>query len=348
MLPLLAEYAATAAERLPQQAHDYLETGSGTEVSLGEAERAWRDWRFLPRTLQPVPQVSTGLDLLGADLGTPVLAAPTAYHRLAHPEGELATGAGVAAAGSLMVVSTRTTVPLEAYAAAMTGPWWWQSYVMRAREVTASLAERAAAAGARAIVLTGDTPYVGIRARGSSAPLPVSTALALVNAGRHLSPQTDLGLLEQSPDTSLADIAWLRDLTGLPVLVKGVLRADDALRCLDAGAAGVIVSNHGGRQLDRAVATAHALPAVVEAVGGHAPVLVDGGVRSGLDVLTALCLGADAVLLGRPVVWGLAVDGAPGVRAVLGAVTADLTHAMGLLGASSLVDLGPGHLAPAR
>lgn len=339
MLPLLAGYAAAAAERMTTAAHDYLESGAGEEVSVGEAEAAWRAWRFLPRTLQPVPAVSTAVHLMGVDLHTPVLVAPTAHHRLAHPDGERATGAGVAAAGSLMVVSTRLTVPLEEFAATMTAPWWWQSYVLRGREVTAALAERATAAGARAIVLTGDTPYVGRRSRGVSAPLWVSDDLALVNVGQHLAPGADLELLQQSTETSLADIGWLAGLTGLPVLVKGVLRPEDALRCLDAGAAGLIVSNHGGRQLDRAVPTAQALTGVVDAVAGSVPVLVDGGIRSGLDALVALSLGADAVLLGRPVVWGLAADGVAGVAGVLDAVTDDLGHAMGLLGVESVADL---------
>lgn len=339
MLPLLRDQARLAAEVMDRTALDYLETGSGDEVTLGEAELAWRDWRLVPSVLAGVDTPSTATTVLGHDLAAPVLVAPTAFHRLAHAEGELATADGVAASGSLLVVSSRVTVPIEDLGArlARSGtPWWWQSYLVRDRGVTAALAERAVAAGATAVVLTGDTPYVGIRARGDIAPLPVSDDLLLVNMGRHLRPGADPEVALEQAAATLDDIGWLTDLTGLPVLVKGVLGGPDAVRCLDAGAAGVVVSNHGGRQLDRAVASARALPAVVDAVGGRAPVLVDGGIRSGRDVLVALALGASAVLLGRPVVRALAVDGAAGVAAALGAVRDDLAHSLGLLGVDGL------------
>ena len=342
MLPLLQDVRRRAHEVLPARALDYLETGSGQEVTLGEAEQAWRDWRLVPRTLAgvgPLSGVSTTTRLLGDTVATPVLAAPTAYHRFAHDEGEVATARGVAAAGSLMVLSSRCTVPLEDVADVLRAgatPWWWQSYLLGARAVTAGLAQRAVAAGATAIVLTGDTPYVSVRTRAASGPVVVEEELLAVNMARHVPPGADLSLaLAQAPAT-LTDIRWLHELTGLPVLVKGVLSGEDAQRCLEAGAAGVVVSTHGGRQLDRAVATAHALPEVVDAVGGAAPVLVDGGLRTGLDVLVALALGADAVLLGRPVVWGLAAAGAQGVGDVLDAVTADLAHGMGLLGTADV------------
>ena len=357
MLPLLKNHAQAAATRMTPAATDYVGTGSAGEVTLDEAELAWRDWRLLPTVLAGVDDASTRLDLLGSALATPVLAAPTAYHRLAHPEGELATAAGVAEAGSLMVLSTRTSVPIEEVAgllAARGTPWWWQSYLMRDRSLTAALALRATAAGAGAVVLTGDTPYVGLRARESHGGPEGTADLMHANLARHLvddgGPGTDAEqAVEQAPAT-LADIGWLAGLTGLPVLVKGVLSGADAVRCLDAGAAGVVVSNHGGRQLDRAVATARALPAVVDAVAGRAPVLVDGGLRSGLDVLVALALGADAVLLGRPVVWGLAAQGSTWVTACLEAVRADLAHGLGLLGVgdlAGLADRGRSCLVPA-
>lgn len=205
---------------------------------------------------------------------------------------------------------------------------------MRDRGLTRALVQRAAAAGATAVVVTGDTPYLGARPGAGRTSLATDP---LVNLAEHLN--GDERSTEQDPTADLDVIAEIAAAAGLPVLVKGVLRGDDATACLDAGAVGVMVSNHGGRQLDRAVPTAAALPEVVEAVGGRAPVLVDGGLRSGTDVLVALALGADAVLLGRPVLWALAADGAAGVRACLDGMTTDLAHVMGLAGARNLAEV---------
>jgi 4-hydroxymandelate oxidase len=312
--PLLAAQAASAA--VPEDVRGYWNGGAGDEATLREATAAWERVRLRPGVLRDVSAVDTSLELLGSRLATPVLVGPTALHGLAHPDAEAATARGTADAGSLHVLSTRSSLPLEQVPA---GPWWLQTYVVRDRGLTRSLVQRAAAAGATALVLTGDTPYLGQRAVLGRPPLPPEQ--------------------EQDPSVGLDVIAELSAWSGLPVLVKGVLRGDDAVACLAAGAAGVVVSNHGGRQLDRAVATADALPEVVEAVAGKAPVLVDGGLRSGLDVLCALALGADAVLLGRPALWALAADGAAGVQACLEALTADLAHAMGLAGARSLAEL---------
>jgi len=312
--PLLAAQAASAD--VPEDVRRYWDGGAGDEATLAEASAAWARLRLRPRVLRNVSAVDTSLELLGSQLATPVLVGPTALHGLAHPDGEAATAAGTAGAGSLLVLSTRASRALEDVPA---GPWWLQAYVMRDRRLTHALARRAADAGASAVVLTGDTPYLGQRAVLGRAPLPPEQ--------------------EQDPSVGLEAIHELADASGLPVLVKGVLRGDDALACLDAGAAGIVVSNHGGRQLDRAVATADALAEVVDAVAGRSPVLVDGGLRCGLDVLCALALGADAVLLGRPVLWALAADGAAGVQACLEALTADLAHAMKLAGARSLPEV---------
>ena len=232
------------------------------------------------------------------------------------------------------MLSTRASRRLEEVPC---GPWWFQAYVMRDRGLTRALVRRAADAGATAVVVTGDTPYLGTRPGAGRTDL---AADPLVNLAGHLAVVADGGRsIEQDPSADLSCLSEMADAAGLPVLVKGVLRADDALACLDAGAAGVVVSNHGGRQLDRAVPTSRALPEVVDAVAGRAPVLVDGGIRSGADVLTALALGAQAVLLGRPVLWALAADGAGGVQACLEGLTADLAHAMGLAGARSLAEV---------
>jgi len=296
----------------------YYAGGAGDEVSLAEAEAAWSAVRLVPRVLRDVSSVDTCLELLGSELQTPVLVAPTAAHGLAHPDAERATAAGVARAGSLLVLSCRSSLPPGEIGAT---PFWHQAYAFSDRDLTWAQAEAAVAAGASAMVLTGDVPWLGVRAGATRRQLVPD------------APGT------QDPRAGLELIHELHARTGLPVLVKGVLHPDDATACLSAGAAGIVVSNHGGRQLDRAVSSARALPAVVAAVAGAAPVLVDGGLRSGLDVLCALALGADAVLLGRPVLWALAAGGADAVTECLQAVRADLVHAMGLAGAARLADL---------
>ena len=338
VLPLLSAHADAAAAVLPAAVHDYYAGGSGQEVSLEEAEHAWRALRLRPRVLRDVGAVDTGCELLGTRLSTPVLVAPSALHGLAHPDAERATARGTADAGSLLVVSTRSSTVLEDIPVG--APWWFQAYVLRDRGLTRALVQRAAAAGATAVVLTGDTPHVGVKKRTGRGDLGLSEEQLYVNLAQHLAAGVRGGqVFEQDPTIGLEVITELAETSGLPVLVKGVLRGDDAEACLDAGAAGVVVSNHGGRQLDRAVPTAQALPEVAAAVAGRAPVLVDGGVRSGIDVLTALALGADAVLLGRPVLWALAAGGADAVRDCLSAVTADLAHVMALAGARTLSDV---------
>jgi len=317
--PQLSADHEQARARLSPEAYAYYAGGAGEQQSLTEAHEAWRGVRLRPRVLRDVSAVSTGTKLLGTALATPVLVGPTAAHGLAHPEAEVATAQGAAAAGSLLVLSTRATRRLEDVPA---GPWWFQAYVMKERSRTLDLVHRAAAAGASAVVLTGDVPWLGARHGATRAQLT-----APLEPGE-----------AQDPSAGLETIGELA-AAGLPVLVKGVLRGDDALACLEAGAAGVVVSNHGGRQLDRALPTTCALPEVVAAVAGRAPVLVDGGIRSGLDVLCALALGADAVLLGRPVLWALAADGSAGVERCLRALTEDLAQVMGLAGARSLAEV---------
>ena len=340
MLRLLAEQQQFARSLLPQDVYDYYAAGSGDEVAVREAEAAWLDFRFRPRVLRDVSTVDLGVELFGATFHSPLGVAPMAFHGLAHPDGETETIRGAGAAGVLTVISTRASRTLEDIAAAATAPWWFQVYVMQDRELTRALVERAAAAGAGAIVLTGDTPYVGVKQRVSGVRFAVPQAEFLVNLARHLPPGADAAAAAaQDPSVDLDAIAWLTEVSGLPVLVKGVLRGDDACRCIDAGAAGLVVSNHGGRQLSRALPSAHALTEVTAAVAGRVPVLVDGGVRCGVDAAVALALGADAVLLGRPVLWALAADGASGVCAALEAVQDDLAHAIALLGCCTLGDL---------
>lgn len=313
MLPLLATHLEAARRDLPPEVVAYIEAGG---VGLAEAPGAWEQLRLRPRVLRDVTAVDTCLTLFGTQLRTPVLVAPTAFHGRVHPDGEPATSRGAAEVGSLMVVATRSDFPVSQ----ITAPFWWQSYVLKDRGLTLELALRARDAGATAVVVTGDTPFLAPREGGVRQPL---------------------GEQEQDPSATFDVLPWLADGTGLPVLVKGVLRADDAQECLAAGASGIIVSNHGGRQLDRVSSTVAALPEVVDAVGGVVPVLVDGGLRSGADVVCALALGASAVLIGKPVLWALAADGAAGVAACLQALTDDLVTVMGLCGCPSLQEIDP-------
>jgi 4-hydroxymandelate oxidase len=304
---------------------------------------AWVRIRLRPHVLRDVSRVRTATTVLGAEASLPVLVAPLAYQRLAHPDGEAATAAGTAAAGTVMVVSTMATVSLEDVAAAAPDAVrWFQLYVHRDRQYTAELVTRAAGAGYQALVLTVDTPVLGHRPQEAGfrqpplanrarpgQPVPVPEGMGTeAYATTHFDPTLTLRVLD-----------WLAERSSLPIVVKGVLRGDDAAACVDAGAAAVVVSNHGGRQLDTALAGAEALPEVVAAVGGRAEVYVDGGVRRGTDVVKALALGARAVMVGRPVLWGLATGGAGGVRAVLDRLRAELVRAMALCGAPTVADL---------
>ena len=331
------ELEARARGVLPADVYDYYAGGSGREEALRAGPEAWQRVRLRPRVLRDVREVNTSVTLAGTGLATPVCVAPTGFHSLAHPDAELASARGAASAGALYVLSSRSTRRIEDVAAVLSGhqsPWWFQVYVLKDRSLTEGMVRRAAASGARALVLTADAPVLGRKRRDRGEGL-IADADFLVNLG-HLD---DLAAGEQAPDVGLAGIGWLREISGgLPVLVKGVLRGDDAAACAASGAAGIIVSNHGGRQLDAAVATASALPGVAAALAPYpdCELLVDGGLRSGLDVLRALSLGARAALVGRPVLWALATGGADGVRDLLTALTGDLAHEMALAGAATL------------
>jgi 4-hydroxymandelate oxidase len=370
MTPDAARLQRHAAGLLPAEVYDYYAGGSGRERTLRANEKAWRRAWLAPRVLRDVSAVDTGTALLGTAVSTPVCVAPTAFHRLAHPDGEVATARGAARAGALYVLSIRSTRRIEDVAevlAAEGGAWWFQVYIMRDRQLTARLVRRAAAAGAGALVLTADTPVVG-RKRRDSADGVVSDADMTVNLG----PLDDLDATAQAANVTFADIGWLGEISGgLPVVVKGVLRGDDACACRAHGAAAVLVSNHGGRQLDGALPSALALPGVAAALAeprvpagpaagpaaaagspAGSEVYADGGIRTGEDVLAALALGAGAVFLGRPVLWALACAGADGVHSLLAGLTSDLAHVMALAGAASVPQVAglaaTGLIAPAR
>jgi 4-hydroxymandelate oxidase len=342
---------AQARSMLPRAVYDYLAGGADDERTLADNVAAWARLRLRPRILRDMTEVSVATTVLGTPVRLPVLVAPVAFHRVAHPEGEVATARGAAAAGSIMVVSTRASTTLENVAAAAPElPLWFQVYVLRDREWTAELVARAAASGYRALVLTGDTPFVGRRRRDADndfvLPLGVGMANLPASAEVAVADPDDYPGAHQSPAVTFDDIGWLASISRLPIVVKGVLRGDDALRCIDAGASALDVSNHGGRQLDGAVAGADALPEVVRAVADRVEVYVDGGIRRGTDVLKALALGARAVLVGRPLVWGLATAGEAGAQGVLELLGSELAQAMALAGASGVDDVTPDLVAP--
>jgi len=336
----LATLEARACERLDQLAVDYISGGVGDEVTLAANVEAWARLRVRPRVLRDMSTVDTSTTVLGRRLATPVAIAPTAMHRFACEEGEAATARAAAAVGTLMVVSMASNTALEDVARAAPGaPRWQQMYMLRDRGRTRALCERARDAGYDAIVASVDGAAVTERRRLPGGGLRPPAFFRFPNLAPADAPDdADLmGLVSDfDPSVTFDDLQRFREWSGLPVVVKAVLRGDDAAACVDAGAAAVTVSNHGGRILDGCIATADALPEVVDAVAGRAEVYVDGGVRNGVDVLKGLALGARAVMVGRPVVWGLAVGGEAGAAAVLAQLTAELGRAMALCGAATL------------
>ena len=349
----LAALEAEARARLEPGVYDYIAGGADAELTLADNLAGWSRLRLRPHVLRDVTEVSTATTLLGSQVPTPLLVAPMAYHRMAHPDGEAASAAGAAAAGAPYICSTQATLSVEEVAdAAPDAVRWFQVYVVRDRGWTAELVARAAAAGYRALILTVDVPLLGNRLRDLRNDFRLPTGMKPANAppaGAARQRELAVDVLAQTgqfdPGLTPDTIGWLAEQSGLPVVVKGVLRGDDAAGCLDAGAAAVVVSNHGGRQLDGVLATADALAEVAAAVGDRAEVYVDGGIRRGTDVVKALALGARAVLVGRPVFWGLAVGGAAGVERVLSGLAGELRLAMALCGAVGVADLTPDLIA---
>ncbi len=345
----VADFERLASEKLDAGALGYFAGGAGEEVTLRENVEAWRRWRLLPRALVGVGSVTTASEVLGTPVSMPILVAPVAYQRLADPEGEVGMARAAAAAGTVMCLSTLATArPSEVAAAAPPGPRWFQLYCFRDEAVTRALVEEAVDSGFEAIVLTVDAPRAGNRERdrrtGFRIPegLGVPSVAAAMGVERAVTIEETFALMD--PTLGWPDLSDLASECGVPLLVKGLLSAEDAVLAVEHGAAGVVVSNHGGRQLDRALASGDALPEVVEAVDGRAAVLVDGGIRRGVDVAIALALGADAVLVGRPPLWGLAAAGAQGAERVLGLLREELELALALCGCPSPGDLGRGHL----
>jgi 4-hydroxymandelate oxidase len=347
------DFEEIARERLTQMAYDYYAGGAEDEITLRENREAFRR-RFLKyRVLVDVAQRDTTTTLLGQELPFPVILAPTSMHRLAHADGEVATAQGAASVGALMTLSSISTVSMEDVASAVPGaPRWFQLYCYSDRAVTEMLVKRAHAAGYTALVVTVDVPLLGRRERDFRNTFTLPDGVRFANfdlpaaaPGDEQSALTNWVATLQTPTLNWDDLAWLRALAPMPMLLKGIVRADDAAKAIDLGVEGIWVSNHGGRQLDTAIASLDALPDIVAAVAGRAAIVVDGGVRRGTDVLKALALGADAVAIGRPQLWGLAADGANGVRRVLEMLRDEFSLAMALAGCTSRAEITPDLLA---
>lgn len=345
----LSDHEAHARKIIDAPTWAYLFGAAGDSLTFEGNLNAWRQLPLLPRVMRPLAGGHTRVELLGRTLAHPILIAPMAYQQLAHPDGEYATALAAAAMGAGLVLSTQASSPLETVANTYLsgperGPLWFQLYLQEDRGFTEELVRRAESAGYEALVLTVDAPVQGVRDQERRAGFCLPAGICAVNLAsmRTATPRTLSagesalfdGLLTHAP--SWHDVAWLRSITRLPILLKGVLHPDDAREALACGAAGLIVSNHGGRTLDTAVTTATALPQIVQAVRGEMPVLVDGGIRRGTDVLKAMALGANAVLVGRPVLHGLANAGATGVAHVIRLLRDELEIAMALCGCRTL------------
>ena len=352
----ITDLGRLARESLPQMAYDYYASGAHDESTLRENRSAFERIKLRYRVMVDVSQRSPETSVLGHRVSMPILIAPTAFHRMACDEGELATVRAAGTSGTIMILSTLSNTGVEEVVAQATGPVWFQLYVYKDRGATRALVNRAEAAGCEALVLTVDAPLLGTRERDVRNRFHLPEGLTIKNMlaegmGALTQQAGDSGLAAYvaqllDPALTWADLDWLASITRLPVLVKGIVRADDARRALDHGAAGVVVSNHGGRQLDTAIATIDALPPIADEIGGEATLLLDGGIRRGTDVLKAIALGAEAVLVGRPVLWGLSVGAQAGVERALQILRDELDLAMALAGAPSIAEITDDLIAP--
>jgi 4-hydroxymandelate oxidase len=344
----VGDYEATAKTRMSRMAYEYVAGGAGDEITLRANREAFDRLRLHPRVLVDVSQLDTRVRLFDQELPFPILLAPTAYHRLVHPEGELATVRGAANAGATLVVSSFATTSVEDMSRAAKGPLWFQVYVNKDRGFTRELVQRAERSGCRVLCVTVDSPVVGARNREARAGFALPPGIERSNlkglgsnvaGASHRPGEREIYSAVLDPRLTWKEIEWLRSFATVPVLIKGVLSPDDAAKAADAGLAGVMVSNHGARNLDTVPATIEALPRIADAVKGRLPLLIDGGIRRGTDVLKALALGASAVLVGRPYLYGLGTSGAEGVTRVVGILRTELEMAMALTGRRTLAEI---------
>jgi 4-hydroxymandelate oxidase len=343
------ELEQIAKEKLPAIAYDYYRSGAWDETTLKANREAYEKWKIHYHVLVDVAQRDLSTNVFGSKVDFPILIAPTAFHKLAHPDGELATARAAVKANTLMTLSSLSTTTIEEVSAATNKNFWFQLYINKNREHTRDLVARAQAAGAKALVVTVDTPLWGRRERDVRNGFHLPPGLSAINLVKYdkdavAKGQSGAGLGQSFAwmiDASLQwkDLDWLASITPLPIIIKGVCRPDDARIALDHGVKGIQVSNHGGRQLDSAPATIDVLSSIADAVGDKVTILLDGGIRRGTDALKALVMGAKAVLVGRPVLWGLAAGGQEGVEKALSILKEELDLAMALSGCRSLKDL---------
>ncbi|MBL0940419.1 MAG: alpha-hydroxy-acid oxidizing protein [Gemmatimonadaceae bacterium] len=341
----LHDFELAAREQMSHMAFEYVSGGAGDERTLSWNTEAWNDIRLRSRALIDVLSLDTSIELLGRRMSHPVLLAPTAYQKLIHPEGEVATARGASDASASMIVSSFSTSSIEDVAGAATSPLWFQLYIQPDRGFTKELVQRVESAGCEALCLTVDTPVLGARYREARTAFRLPDGLTRVNLSgmqhvaanaAHRPQEGAIYSAVLDPSLTWKDVEWLRSVAKVPVLLKGIMDPDDATLAVESGVDGIVVSNHGARNLDTVPATVTALPRVVEAVGGRVPILVDGGVRRGVDVLKALALGASAVLIGRPYLYGLAVEGSAGVSRVVRTLRTELEMAMALTGRTTI------------
>jgi len=353
----LFEYEEVARRKLSQSAFEYFAGVAADGITDDSNHQDFARLRLLPRVMVDVSKRSKSISLFGRKLSVPILAAPMAFQAIAHPQGELATASACEALGTTFILSTLSNYSVEDVCEKVDSDIWFQLYVYKDKGLTKNLVQRAAQSGCKAIVVTVDTPLVGKRENDIRNRFHLPADLSIANWQNSPRACDSLKTLPNDlPDSGLAayiaslydcaltwkDLEWLVSLADVPVLVKGILRPEDAIRAIQSGAKGIIVSNHGGRQLDTAISTIKALPPVVQAVNAldsKIPVLVDGGIRRGTDVLKALALGAKAVLLGRPLIWGLTVDGAAGVAHVLQLLMDEFDLAMALAGCDDITSI---------
>jgi 4-hydroxymandelate oxidase len=351
----LSDFEALARERVPHMAFEYINGGAADEITLRWNRESFDRIRLRPRILNDVSTLDTRVRLFDQELAFPILLAPTSYHKLVHAEGELATARGAGAAGATMVAAMLSTTPVEEIAKVATGPLWFQTYILKDRGFVRDLVRRAESAGCKALCVTVDSPVVGVRNRDAKAHFSLPADLERANlrglmrtGGNLRPPEGDIYTPILDAGLTWKEIEWLRSFARVPVLLKGVLNPDDADQAAKVGVSGIIVSNHGGRLLDTAPATIDALPEVVEKVAGRVPILVDGGIRRGTDVLKALALGAKGVLIGRPYLYGLGVAGEQGVTRIINILRTEFKMAMALTGRPSIASIDASVLWPNR
>jgi 4-hydroxymandelate oxidase len=335
----LAEFEPAARQTMAHAVYEYVVGGAGDEISLRANQAAFDKIFLLPRVLRKVVPVDVTTTLFGRQLPTPILLAPVAYQGLMHPEGELATVRGAGAVGVPFVVSTNTNTPIEDLAAAASAPLWFQLYVQNDRGFTRALVQRVEAAGCQALCVTVDTPALGLRLRQLRAQFRLPPGTTLPHCYDLRSDPASISDPGAYSNVTWRDIDWLRSICKMKLLLKGVLHPQDAEEALQHDVDGIIVSNHGARNLDSIVPTIEALPAIAERVAGRLPVLVDGGIRRGTDIIKCLARGANVALIGRPYAFALSVGGADGVTRCLRLLQAELEYALALVGAASIAEL---------